>query len=149
MVVLHLMADPLHALGQLTERIDELHGAADEATGLLVEELNFVRRRAAVAHNAVMVGSTIVVGTPKGHRQRWIPWPEFLRPYLTAAIAGKGRERMVFGDDFSLVHLPNSKDAWFAGAVKRVQAQDPSMPRVTPHDLRHTTASLAIAAGPT
>ncbi|MGZ5370046.1 MAG: site-specific integrase, partial [Aeromicrobium sp.] len=31
---------------------------------------------------------------------------------------------------------------WFAGAVRRAQ-----IPRVTPHDLRHTAASLAISAG--
>jgi integrase len=31
--------------------------------------------------------------------------------------------------------------------VKRAQAKDPEFPRVTPHDLRHTAASLAISAG--
>lgn len=56
----------------------------------------------------------------------------------------------------------NSQRGWFAGAVKRVQAADakaaasakargdeepPIMPRVTPHGLRHTAASLAISAG--
>jgi integrase len=30
----------------------------------------------------------------------------------------------------------------------RLPSQDATMPRVTPHDLRHTAASLAISAGP-
>ena len=56
----------------------------------------------------------------------------------------------------------NSRSGWFAGACKRARLEDASdaaearargerirvvMPRVTPHDLRHTAASLAISAG--
>ncbi len=36
---------------------------------------------------------------------------------------------------------------WFAGAVRRTEAGDSTFRRVTPHDLRHTAASLAISAG--
>lgn len=32
-------------------------------------------------------------------------------------------------------------------AIKRAQAKDPAFPTLTPHDLRHTAASLAISAG--
>jgi integrase len=39
------------------------------------------------------------------------------------------------------------KTSWLATAVKRCQAVDPSFPRITPHGLRHTAASLAIHAG--
>ena len=35
-----------------------------------------------------------------------------------------------------------SSSGWFAGAVRRA-----GIPRVTPHDLRHTAASLAISSG--
>ncbi len=45
------------------------------------------------------------------------------------------------------MRLPNSKDGWFANAVKRARLRDGSFPVVTPHDLRHTAASLAISAG--
>lgn len=56
----------------------------------------------------------------------------------------------------------NAVSGWFAGAVKRIRGEDidaaaeskergeeasPIMPRVTPHHLRHTAASLAISAG--
>lgn len=45
------------------------------------------------------------------------------------------------------MRLPNSVRGWFAFAVKRVRDADDEFPRVTPHDLRHTAASLAISAG--
>ena len=37
---------------------------------------------------------------------------------------------------------PKSDGGWFAGAVKRAKVQ-----KITPHDLRHTAASLALSAG--
>jgi integrase len=37
---------------------------------------------------------------------------------------------------------PKSNGGWFVGAVKRAKVQT-----ITPHDLRHTAASLAISAG--
>lgn len=40
-----------------------------------------------------------------------------------------------------------SETSYFAGAVKRCQAADATFPKITPHDLRHTYASLAVAAG--
>lgn len=41
-------------------------------------------------------------------------------------------------------YLPRPKSArgWFAGAVHRAGVQ-----KITPHDLRHTAASLAVSAG--
>lgn len=56
-------------------------------------------------------------------------------------------DQLVFGDGDHHMLLPNSTRGWFHYAVKRAQAADKSFPRVTPHDLRHTTASLAIASG--
>ena len=45
------------------------------------------------------------------------------------------------------MRLPHSQSGWFARAGKRVQGSDDASPRVTPHDLRHTAASLAMSAG--
>lgn len=52
----------------------------------------------------------------------------------------------MFGNGTDHLRLPNSKDGWFAAAVRRAQAIDPDLPRIPPHDLRHTAASLAISA---
>lgn len=119
-----------------------------EATGLRVKHLDFARRRANVEENAVGVSGTVHVGTPKTHERRAVVWPAILDEGINKAIAGRGREALVWSDD-GISHrlLPNSVRGWFSGAVERCQADDPDSPRITPHDLRHAAASLAISAG--
>ena len=46
-----------------------------------------------------------------------------------------------------MFEVPRTDGGWLAGAVARAQATDPTFPRITIHDLRHTAASLAISAG--
>ncbi|MBY6061601.1 site-specific integrase [Microbacterium esteraromaticum] len=133
-----------------------------EATGLRVKHVNTLRRRVSVEENAVLVDGVIHTGTPKSHGSRSVPYPAFLELPIAKLCEGKTRDALLFGD--GLVHMlpPNSVRGWFAGAVKRVQDADakaaaaakargdeepPIMPRVTPHDLRHTAASLAISSG--
>lgn len=41
----------------------------------------------------------------------------------------------------------NFRRRQFAAAVAACQAADPDFPAMTPHDLRHTAASLAVSAG--
>ncbi|WP_299091588.1 site-specific integrase [uncultured Microbacterium sp.] len=117
-----------------------------EVTALRVRSVNRLRRRFVIEENAVMIGYEIHVGTPKTHKNRSVPYPERLTPMIEKACAGKGPEGLLFGDGVS--HMRNSgAQGWFANAVKRAQAVDPSIPRLTPHDLRHTAASLAISSG--
>lgn len=134
-----------------------------EATALRVKHVDVARRRLNVVENAVMVGSYIEVGTPKSHEARSVPYPAFLGAALGEAIRGKRQQDLLFGDGRIHMRLPNSRDGWFAAAVKRSQAAaeraradaegcgeeelPAEFPRVTPHDLRHTAASLAISAG--
>ena len=47
----------------------------------------------------------------------------------------------MFGDGTDLPR-PKSTGGWFAGAVKRAKVQ-----KITPHDLRHTCASISISSG--
>lgn len=117
-----------------------------EATGLRVRSVNQLRRRFVIEENAVMIAYEIHVGTPKTHERRSVPYPQRLAPMIEEACAGKGPEGLLFGD--GVHHMRNSgAQGWFANAVKRAQAVDPSIPRLTPHDLRHTAASLAISSG--
>lgn len=118
-----------------------------EATGLTVSSLDTLRRRILVQENAVNVGGRIVVGTPKTHEARSVPYPQFLAEPLARACEGKTRERLVFGNGTAHLLGPHSVTGWFVAAVQRAQKLDPSFPTITPHDLRHTAASLAISAG--
>lgn len=118
-----------------------------EATGLRIGDLDDARRRVHVQENAVMVNGTVHTGTPKSHVSRSVPYPDFLETAIRAAAHGKSLRQLLFGDGEEHMRLPNSKDGWFANAVKRARLLDGSFPVVTPHDLRHTAASLAISAG--
>lgn len=118
-----------------------------EATGLRVKHLDALRRRVGVEENAVMVGGSLHIGTPKSHTARSVPYPAFLSTPLAKLCEGKSRDSILFGDGVTHMRLPHSQAGWFAEAVKRAQEFDKDFPRVTPHDLRHTAASLAISAG--
>ena len=118
-----------------------------EATAVRVRDLDLERLRANIIDNAVDVGGELVTGSPKTHRVRTVPFPAFLADLLTAEVEGKSPDDLVFGDGEHHERLPHSRNGWFEAAIRRVQALDPSFPRLTPHDLRHTAASLAISAG--
>ena len=136
-----------------------------ELAGLHVADIDMLRRRIHIRRNAVDVGGTVEVGTPKTHERRSIPFPRFLVDPLAAACQGKSRDGIVFpAGSGGYAKSPGMK-TWFDGAVTRCVAaagrartaereaapdREPAaavFPRVTPHDLRHTAASLAVSAG--
>ncbi len=100
-----------------------------------------------IRENAVYVGSTIVVGTPKTHENRSVPFPRFLAEPLAACCAGKARDQLVFDTGATHMRKTSSDTGWFVRAVRKSMSDDPDFPFVTPHDLRHTAVSLAISAG--
>jgi hypothetical protein len=53
-----------------------------------------------------------------------------------------GRDDLVFGDGVAYLPRPKSDGGWFASAVKRIKVQ-----KITPHELRHSCASIAISSG--
>ena len=61
--------------------------------------------------------------------------------------AGKASEELLFGDGNRHVKLPASGNGWFTQAVRAARVEHPTFPRITPHDLRHTAASLAVSSG--
>ncbi|WP_204806295.1 site-specific integrase [Mycobacterium riyadhense] len=114
-----------------------------EAVALRVRHIDEVRRRLLVIDNAVQLGVDHAVGDPKGDEPREVPVPKFVMIELHKQIADSRRspDDLVFGDGIHYLPRPRP-DGWFAGAVKRAKVQ-----RVTPHDLRHTAASLSVSAG--
>lgn len=118
-----------------------------EAIGLKIKSLDLLKKRVSVSENAVEISGVIQVGTPKSHEFRTVPLPDFLLPMLGQLCEGKGRESLVFGDGHNYLSRSTTSRGWLDKAVKRCQEVDPDFPRVTAHDLRHTSASLAVSAG--
>lgn len=114
-----------------------------EAIALRVRDVEFLKRRLVVADNAVQLGVDHAVGQTKGRKIRSVPVPSFVLDELSPLCAGKGADDLVFpGPDGKYLPRPKSTRGWFSGAVARAKVQ-----KITPHDLRHTAASLAISAG--
>lgn len=114
-----------------------------EAIALRVRDVEFLKRRLVVSENAVQLGVDHAVGQTKGRKVRSVPVPTFVLDALSVQCTEKASGDLVFkGPSGGYLPRPKSSGGWFAGAVKRAGIQS-----VTPHDLRHTCASLAVSAG--
>lgn len=114
-----------------------------EAIALRVRDVEFLKRRLVVSENAVQLGVDHAVGLTKGRKVRSVPLPSFVLDEVSRHCQGKLDDALVFpGRDGGYLPRPKSTRGWFEGAVKRAKVQ-----QITPHDLRHTAASLAVSAG--
>jgi integrase len=114
-----------------------------EAVALRVADIEFLRRRLAVSENAVQLGVSHAVGPTKGRKARSVPVPGFVLHELSQQCKGKAPADLVFaGHAGGYLPRPKSSTGWFRAAVKKAKVQ-----AITPHDLRHTCASLAVSAG--
>lgn len=114
-----------------------------EAAGLQVKHVQMSRGRLAIERQLNVMGNDIWETTPKNGRGRSVPFPKFLRPYLEELCADKVSEDLVFVEESGAVlRRSHHKAGWFEHAVKQA-----GVPRVTPHDLRHSAASFAVGVG--
>ncbi|PZS13811.1 MAG: site-specific integrase, partial [Pseudonocardiales bacterium] len=115
-----------------------------EMAALRVRRIDFLRRRATIAESVTLVGARQVWGTPKGHERRDVPIPRFLVDQLAERVSGKAPDDLVFsgvrGGGALRTHI-------FRRAAFDRAAEVIGIPGLHPHELRHTAASLAIAAG--
>ncbi|GAA1110038.1 tyrosine-type recombinase/integrase [Arthrobacter flavus] len=119
-----------------------------EMAGLKVGRLDMLRRRVAVVEAVSEPRGTIVWGTPKNHEGRSVPFPEFLSEILAKRCENKKREDLVFtSSEASVLRGGNFRRRHFDAAVRSLMESDPDFPKISPHDLRHTAASLAVSAG--
>jgi site-specific recombinase XerD len=72
-----------------------------------------------------------------------VPVPAFVLDELSVLCKDKALGDLVFSvRDGRYLPRPKSATGWFQAAVRKAKVQ-----KITPHDLRHTCASLAVAAG--
>lgn len=114
-----------------------------EMAALRVRNLDLLRRRAPITQSVAEVRGRAVFSTPKTHQSRPVPIPRFLVDDLAAHVAGKAPDDFVFSAPRGgVLRIRNFRRAGFEPAVKIA-----GLDGMTPHALRHTAASLAIAAG--
>ncbi len=114
-----------------------------EMAALRVRRVDFLRKRLTVAESATEVGGTVEYGTPKTHQQRTVPIPAVLVEPLSRRCEGKGRDDLVLtSPGGAVLRSGNFRRRFFDPAARAAGLED-----LSPHDLRHTAASLLVASG--
>lgn len=114
-----------------------------EASALRVCDVDMLRSRLSVSRAVSEVNGVLVYGSPKSHATRVVPLPAFVRSELEPWAAGKGPDDLLFtSPNGTALRVANFRRNAFDRAVRAA-----GIHKLRPHDLRHTAASLAIAAG--
>jgi integrase len=116
-----------------------------EVAALRVQSVDLRRGRIEVSQAVAEINGRIVLGTPKSHQTRWLPVPKLLLEGLDEQVAGKAPDDLVFpSPQGGYLRVANFRRGYFDRAAKSIGRAG-----FYPHELRHTAASLAIAAGAT
>ncbi|MEC5149539.1 tyrosine-type recombinase/integrase [Cryobacterium sp. GrIS_2_6] len=128
-----------------------------EAAALTIGDLDLPRRRINLRTSVTEVLGVMETGPTKSKRSRSVPMPAFIADLVATQTAGRLKAELVFpGNSGSPIRLNNWRPRTFNVAIAAVNAARAEaahgkpfepFPKVTPHDLRHAAASLAIHAG--
>lgn len=114
-----------------------------EAAALRVGHVNTLRRRLTIEESVTEVNGRLVWSAPKDHQRRSVPYPAFLDADISQRMEGKGSGDLLFATDSGTsVRVRNMRRDWFDLAARVAGVEG-----LTPHELRHTAASLAVSAG--
>jgi integrase len=114
-----------------------------ELAALRVRDVDPARRRLRIEQSVTEVDGVMVFGTPKSHQCRTVPIPRSLVGALAEACAGEQPGDLVFtAPRGGVLMLRNWRRRVFDPAGARA-----GLGELSPHELRHTAASLAVAAG--
>lgn len=114
-----------------------------ELAALRVRNVDPDRRRLTIEASATEVDGLMIFGPPKSHQHRQVPIRKSLAEELARASEGKLPEQLLFtAPQGGVIFLRNWRRRVFDPAVRAAQ-----LAPLTPHELRHTAASLAVAAG--
>lgn len=114
-----------------------------EMAALRGRDIDPLRRRMHIARSVTEDNGRLIFDTPKTGEARTVPLPRFLAEQVVASVAGKGPDQLVFeGTRGGVLRNGNFNRRTFDVAARAI-----GEPGLTPHGLRLTAASLAIAAG--
>lgn len=117
-----------------------------EALLLRADDVNFTTRRIRVERSWTTEGTRWVAGTTKTSKTRYVPFGGLLEAGLRPLIADASAQGFLFPG-------PRGTNAWQPDNwrsrvwTEAIRGTEFTVMKLTPHDLRHTAASMAIAAG--
>ncbi len=116
-----------------------------EASAVKVGRLNVPQRRIRIVQNYTDVKGELALGPVKNHEKRSVPLPRSFADELGTLAHGRGQHDLLFtAPGGGPLRYSNFRSRIFDPAVRDAGLGGMG---VTPHKLRHTAASLAIAAG--
>jgi integrase len=130
-----------------------------EITALRVGKVNIEKRRLTVDRAATAVDGVLVEGPPKFKKNRDVFFPELLLDAMQELVDGKLKSDYLFTAALGgCVRLDDWRPRTFYKAIENINVARAAkskldgiavdcFPEVTPHDLRHTAASIAVSSG--
>ncbi|MFD8640789.1 tyrosine-type recombinase/integrase [Streptomyces zaomyceticus] len=116
-----------------------------EASAIKTARLSVPQRRIRIVQNYTDVKGELALGPVKNHEKRSVPLPRSFADELGDLTHGKGQGDLLFtAPEGGPLRYQNFRSRVFNPAVKDAGLEGMG---ITPHKLRHTAASLAIAAG--
>ncbi|WUD74599.1 tyrosine-type recombinase/integrase [Streptomyces sp. NBC_00510] len=116
-----------------------------EASAIKRGRLLVPKRRIRIVQNYTDVKGVLALGPVKNHEKRSVPLPRSFADELGSLAAPMGLDDLLFtAPGGGPLRYNNFRNRVFDPAVKEAGLQGMG---ITPHKLRHTAASLAIAAG--
>ncbi len=114
-----------------------------EMAALHVSSVDQSRRRLMIEASVTEVEGVMEWTEPKDHQRRSVPYPSFLDEEIAARMKGRELDDVLFPAPMGgVLRYGNARRDWFDPAVKKA-----GLGNLTPHELRHTAASLAVKAG--
>ncbi|MBF6171520.1 site-specific integrase [Nocardia blacklockiae] len=114
-----------------------------ELAGLQVSAVSLQRRRLQIERTITEVDGVLVTKAPKDHQRRSVPFPAFLAEPLTEHLKGRRPDTEVFtSPQGAVLRVRNMRRSWWNAAAKAAGLEG-----FTPHEMRHTAASLAVSQG--
>jgi integrase len=115
-----------------------------EAAALTVRDVDLVHGRVRVHRSVTAVDGRMVYSAPKSHQARTVPLPRFLVEALRDHLRDRDPGALAFPDSRGgPMRVGNVRQRWWGRAVR-----DSGVPvGLSPHELRHSAASMAITAG--
>ncbi|MEW2253725.1 site-specific integrase [Streptomyces sp. NPDC047869] len=116
-----------------------------EASAVKVGRLQVPQRRMRIVQNFTDVSGVLALGPVKNHEKRSVPLPRSFANELGDLAKGRKADDLLFtAPEGGPLRYANFRSRVFDPAVRAAGLEGLG---ITPHKLRHTAASLAIAAG--